>query len=99
MVATASAEDCHVTILVTSCLVLSVNRPVAVNCCVVPAAICAFVGVTSIAASRKGRILIVTGVPVGRTSTVVLPRKVGIVELKGKAVTSKALLSPTCTST
>ena len=40
MAATAGVEDSQVTTLVTSCLVPSVNMPVAVNCWVVPAAIC-----------------------------------------------------------
>jgi len=43
--------------------------------------------------------LIVTGVPVGRTSAVVLPRKLGIEDPEGKAATSKTLLFPTGIST
>ena len=78
MVATAGVEDCPRHNARSSCLVPSVNMPVAVNCWVVPAAICGLVGVTSITASWKGRMLIVTGVPVGRISAVVLPIKVGI---------------------
>jgi hypothetical protein len=99
MVAMVGAEDSHVTMLVTSCLVPSANMPVAVNCWSVPAAICGLVGVTSITASWKGLILIVMDVPVGRISAVVRPIKLGIEKPGRNAFTSKTLLFPTGTST
>ena len=44
MVATATVEDVQVTELVTSCMLPSLNVPVAVNCCDCPAAIVGFEG-------------------------------------------------------
>jgi hypothetical protein len=44
IVATAVAEEVHVTELVTSCMLPSVKVPVAVNCCICPVAIEGFAG-------------------------------------------------------
>ena len=46
-VATPAADELHVTAVVRSCVVLSLNVPVAANCCVTPSAIDGFVGVTA----------------------------------------------------
>jgi hypothetical protein len=48
IVATAGAEEAQVTDVVRFWVVLSLNVPVAVNCCVVPFAMLGVVGVTSI---------------------------------------------------
>jgi hypothetical protein len=48
IVATLVVDDVHVACVVRSCVVLSENVPVAVNCCVVPSAFVGFVGVTAI---------------------------------------------------
>ena len=50
MVATAVLEDDHVAVLVKSFVVLSLNDPVAVNCCVVPVWIEEPLGLTEIEA-------------------------------------------------
>jgi len=46
MLATAGADELHVTVLVRSCVLLSVYVPIAVNCCVVPLAMEGLPGVT-----------------------------------------------------
>jgi hypothetical protein len=56
----AAEDDCHDTCVVRSCVELSENVPVAVNCCLVPAAIEALVGDTLIETSAAGVIVIVT---------------------------------------
>ena len=48
IVAFAGVPDAHVTLFVMSCVELSLNVPVAVNCCVFPAATDGFAGVTAI---------------------------------------------------
>src|SRR5438270_749135 len=48
MVATVVVAEAHVTELVRFCVELSVNVPVAVNCCVVPLATLGLAGVTAI---------------------------------------------------
>ena len=48
IVATAVVADAHVTWPVRFCVVLSLNVPVAVNCCVIPFAIDGLAGVTAI---------------------------------------------------
>jgi hypothetical protein len=48
IVAMVVSDELHVTVLVTFCVELSLNVPVAVNCCVFPAATDGFVGVTAI---------------------------------------------------
>ena len=54
MVATAVVVDVHVTELLKFCLLPSLYVPVAVNCCVVPAEMDAFAGVTAIDTSVGG---------------------------------------------
>lgn len=51
IVATDVVADAHVTCAVRFCVLLSVNVPVAANCCVVPFAIDGFAGVTAMACS------------------------------------------------
>lgn len=51
MVAAAAVEDVHVTVVVMSCVLLSLKVPVAVNCLVVPTAILEFAGVTAMETS------------------------------------------------
>jgi hypothetical protein len=48
IVATAGVADAHVAVAVRFCVLLSVNVPVAVNCCVRPLAIDGLTGVTAI---------------------------------------------------
>src|SRR6267378_2697989 len=48
IVATVVVPEPHTTLFVRSCVELSLNVPVAVNCCVFPAATDGFVGVTAI---------------------------------------------------
>jgi len=48
IVATVVSDELHVTVLVIFCVELSLNVPVAVNCCVFPAATDGFAGVTAI---------------------------------------------------
>jgi hypothetical protein len=48
IVATVVSDELHVTVLVMFCVELSLNVPVAVNCCVLPAATDGFAGVTAI---------------------------------------------------
>ena len=48
IVATVVVPDAHVTLPVRFCVVLSLNVPVAVNCCLFPAATDGFTGVTAI---------------------------------------------------
>jgi hypothetical protein len=48
IVATVVSDELHVTVLVMFCVELSLNVPVAVNCCVFPAATEGFAGVTAI---------------------------------------------------
>ena len=47
IVATAPVEELHVAVLVRSCVVPSLNVPVALNCCVWPLVIEEFAGVTA----------------------------------------------------
>jgi hypothetical protein len=48
IVATVVSDELHVTVLVMFCVEVSLNVPVAVNCCVFPAATEGFAGVTAI---------------------------------------------------
>ena len=48
IVATVVVAEAHVTDAVRFCVLLSLNVPVAVNCCVAPLAIDGFAGVTAI---------------------------------------------------
>jgi hypothetical protein len=48
IVATAVVPDAHVAVLVRSCVELSLNVPIAVNCCVLPSKMEGFAGVTAI---------------------------------------------------
>jgi hypothetical protein len=48
IMAAVGLDDVHVTVVVMSCVLLSLNVPVAVNCFVVPTAILEFAGVTVI---------------------------------------------------
>ena len=59
MVATPVLDELHVTEAVKSCVVLSENVPVAVNCCVVPLATEGLVGVTAMDTSVAGVTVIV----------------------------------------
>jgi len=52
--AKVALEEAHVTMVVTSWVLPSVKVPVAVNCCVVPAAIDGLDGVTTIDLSAAG---------------------------------------------
>jgi hypothetical protein len=54
IVATEVAAEAHVAVLLRSCVELSLNVPVAVNCCVVPLAIDGFAGVTAMETSVGG---------------------------------------------
>jgi hypothetical protein len=60
LIEAADEDDCHETCVVRSCVELSVNVPVAVNCCLVPAAIDAVAGVTLIELSVAGVIVMDT---------------------------------------
>src|SRR5208282_4375088 len=51
IVATAAVDELHIAVLVRFCVLPSLYVPVAVNCCVAPAAIEAFAGVTAIETS------------------------------------------------
>src|SRR6202007_1720720 len=53
IVATAAVPEAH-TALLSTCVVLSLNVPVAVNCCVAPLVIEGFAGVTAIDTSVAG---------------------------------------------
>jgi hypothetical protein len=54
MAATAAADELQVTDSVRSCVVLSENVPVALNCCVVPGAMLGLAGVTAMETSVAG---------------------------------------------
>jgi len=62
MVAVAALEDVHVTVVVMSCVLLSLNVPVAVNCFVVPTAMLEFAGVTAIE-TRVAEVTVSVAVP------------------------------------
>src|SRR5271169_1806652 len=47
IVTTVVAEEAHVTVAVRSCVLLSENVPIALNCCVIPCATEPFAGVTA----------------------------------------------------
>ena len=53
-VAVAGVAEFHVTSSVTSCVLLSVNVPVAVNCCVLPNAMEGVAGVTAMETNAAG---------------------------------------------
>ena len=74
IVAVVVLEDAHVTVLVRFCVVLSLYVPVAVNCCVPPAATDGFAGVTAIELS-------VAAVTVSVVEPVTLPLVALIVEV------------------
>ena len=62
MVAAAALEDVHVTVVVMSCVLLSLKVPVAVNCLVVPTAMLALAGVTAIE-TRAAAVTVSDAVP------------------------------------
>src|ERR1700675_154692 len=74
IVAVAVVPDAHVTLAVKFCVELSLNVPVAVNCCELPAATLGFAGVTAIDTS-------VTGVTVSIVDPVMLPLIAEIVDV------------------
>ena len=76
IVAVASVIDDHVAVSVRSCLLASVKKPVATNCCFVPAAIVGVAGVTTIETSVSA---VTTRVSVPVTTTAAAP--VPIVEV------------------
>src|SRR6202007_2571606 len=73
IVATAAVPEAH-TALLSTCVVLSLNVPVAVNCCVAPLVIEGFAGVTAIDTS-------VAGFTVSSVEPVMLPTVAETVEL------------------
>jgi hypothetical protein len=73
IVATVAVPDAH-TALLSTCVELSLNVPVAVNCCVAPLVIEGFAGVTAIDTS-------VAGVTVSSVEPVMLPTVAEIVEV------------------
>jgi hypothetical protein len=82
IVATVAVADAH-TALLSTCVELSLNVPVAVNCCVAPLGIDGFAGVTAIDTS-------VAGVTVSSVAPVMLPLVAEIVEVP----TPTAVASP-----
>ena len=54
IVATVAVSELHCTVLVTSCVLPSVNVPVAVNCCVLPRGMLGIAGVTAIETNTAG---------------------------------------------
>jgi hypothetical protein len=54
IVATAGESELHCTVVVMSCVLLSVNVPVAANCCVVPSGMEGIAGVTAIETRAAG---------------------------------------------
>src|SRR5712664_2508015 len=85
IVATVPVPDAH-TALLSTCVELSLNVPVAVNCCVIPLVIEGFAGVTAIDTS-------VAGVTVSSVEPLMLPLVAEIVEVPAPtAVASPVLL-------
>src|SRR5690242_12738394 len=62
MVAAAALDDVHVTVVVMSCVLLSLKVPMAVNCFVVPTAMLEFAGVTAIE-TRVAEVTVRVAVP------------------------------------
>src|SRR5216684_3063353 len=84
MVATVAVPDAH-TALLSTCVELSLNVPVAVNCCVAPLVIEGFAGVTAIDTS-------VAGVTVSSVAPVMLPTVAEIVEVPTPTVVATPVL-------
>src|SRR5260221_4892010 len=82
IVATVAVAEAH-TALLSTCVELSLNVPVAVNCCVAPLVIDGFAGVTAMEVS-------VAGVTVSSVEPVMLPLVAEIVEVP----TPTAVASP-----
>lgn len=72
IVATVGADELQFTALVNSCVLLSLNVPVAVNCCVVPFAIAALPGLRA-SEVRTG------GVTVNAAEPLIVPEVAAIV--------------------
>src|ERR1700732_466783 len=81
IVATVAVPEAH-TALLSTCVVLSLNVPVAVNCCVAPLVIEGFAGVTAMDTS-------VAGVTVSSVEPVMLPTVAEIVEVPTPAAVAK----------
>src|SRR5713101_7774321 len=81
IVATPGVADAH-TALVSTCVELSLNVPVAANCCVAPLVIEGFAGVTAIDTS-------VAGVTVSRVEPLMLPLVAEIVEVPAPTAVAK----------
>src|SRR5258707_4301961 len=81
IVATVPVPDAH-TALVSTCVELSLNVPVAANCCVAPLVIEGFAGVTAIDTS-------VAGVTVSRVEPLMLPTVAEIVEVPAPTAVAK----------
>src|SRR5260370_1282824 len=81
IVATVPVAEAH-TALLSTCVELSLNVPVAVNCCVAPLPIDGFAGVTAMDAS-------VAGVTVSSVEPVMLPLVAEIVEVPTPTVVAK----------
>jgi hypothetical protein len=81
MVATVPVPDAH-TALVSTCVELSLNVPVAVNCCVAPLVIEGFAGVTAIDTS-------VAGFTVSSVEPLMLPLVAEIVEVPAPTAVAK----------
>src|SRR6202040_2777312 len=81
LVATPGVAEAH-TALLSTCVVLSLNVPVAVNCCVAPLVIEGFAGVTAIDTS-------VAGVTVSSVEPLMLPTVAEIVEVPAPTPVAK----------
>jgi hypothetical protein len=81
IVATVAVPDAH-TALLSTCVELSLNLPVAVNCCVAPLVIDGFAGVTAIDTS-------VAGVTVSSVAPLMLPLVAEIVEVPTPTAVAK----------
>jgi hypothetical protein len=86
IVATVAVADAH-TALLSTCVELSLNVPVAVNCCVAPLVIEGFAGVTAIDTS-------VAGVTVSSVAPVMLPTVAEIVEVPVPTVVARPVFTP-----
>jgi hypothetical protein len=85
IVATVPVPDAH-TALLSTCLELSLNVPVAVNCCVAPLVIKGFAGVTAIDTSVVG------GVTVSSVEPLILPLVAEIVEVPVPTLVARPVL-------
>src|SRR5260370_10865090 len=84
IVATVPVAEAH-TALLSTCVELSLNVPVAVNCCVAPLLIDGFAGVTAMDTS-------VAGVTVSSVEPVMLPLVAEIVEVPTPAAVASPVL-------